>query len=157
MFVLLNRLFHLLSHLKISKYIRIFSFWLYALFLIFFQNWQQLLALSLFSLFNTFSFDFPTKMTQLVSLFLISFVFILCASIFPMLLYLYNKKSTYFLSNISFTKYSWVIMTMQFVLIPGIETAIHVCLTEHPAIQKILLFSNGTFFIIVFLILYTKH
>lgn len=120
MFIVFNRLFYILSHLEISKHLRIFSFFLYAIFLVIFQNWQQLLIISLSHLFNIFSFDFSTKMIQLASLFIISIIFILCISIFPMFYYFYRKKSIYFLSNIKYTSYSWFIMVLQFVLAPGI-------------------------------------
>lgn len=103
LFTVLNRLFHLISHLRISSYIRVFSFWLYALFLVIFQNWQQLLVLSLFSLYNFFSFDFITKSTQLISLFVISIIILFSVTIFPMFLYIYKKHSNYFLSNMNFT------------------------------------------------------
>lgn len=156
MFIILNRLFHLISHLKISSYIHIFSFWLYSLFLVVFQNWQQLLVLSLTNLFNIFSFDISTKIIQLLSLIMISMIVILCVCLFPMLFYFYKKKSMYFLSNICFSKYSWAIMELQFVLFPGIEATIHICLTEHPGIQKIMLFTSGMLFILTNFFFYMK-
>lgn len=47
-------------------------------------------------------------------------------------------------------------MAFQFIFIPGFETAIHTCLTQHPAIQKILLFSSGIIFSLTFFILFVK-
>ena len=120
LFIFLNQIYHLLSQFKLKKLIKTFSFWINIVFLTIFQNCQQLLVLSLFHLFNVFSFNFTTKLGQQISLFAISIIFIFSLTIFPMITYFHQKKSLYFFSNISFTSSSWIIMQFQFVLTPGI-------------------------------------
>lgn len=117
-FVFLNRIFYWLFDYKISSFLRLYSMWLYLVFIIVNQNIQIIVFLAYRHMQNLFSFDVKVRICQLFSILFIGVFMIICISISPLVLYFYGKLSKYFLPNMYRIKGAFLIFSIRFCFEP---------------------------------------
>lgn len=117
-FYFLNKLFYKLFEYSISSWIRIYSFWLYLLFMIVFQNTHILVIYSFVHLQNLFQLGTSIFFVHIICVLLIGLIFICLVSLFPLSFYVYKHLTKYFLINVFFIDGCYVLTFVRFTIKP---------------------------------------
>ena len=153
LFVLVRFVVLKIDFLRKIQFFKMFTFWLFLLFMTVMQNCQYLLLYGATHFLNVFTFDFETKFIGFITIHAIFCIIFLLISLMPMLLYHYRRKCELFLGNLRFSNLSLLFMSIQLVAKPFCESILHTLLFNSPATQKTLLSIFGCLFICVFMFL----
>lgn len=139
-FALLNRLSKLLVKFRVGRIFINFSFWIYFVVIVVFNDVQKLSYLSFMQLANLYRFKFTGALLQAASITLIGLWLLLCCSLYLMCCY-FHTKTTIDMGNFRCTLSSLFLVTFKYALKPVVQGAIHYLVWSNTLLQISLLFS----------------
>ena len=125
LFIILNRLFRLLSRCAISIFLRVFSFKLYLLEMLFINNIQILFFLALRNFSSLFSLTAGMKWIQAMLIIFNGVAFITFISLFFFYRFQYEWLSKYFLGNLYRVDGALPLIFFRIVIKPLCLSAVH--------------------------------